>query len=90
MNPRKMKYFAKVYTDSQKEESKDRNTLSWLIGFYVRSAVGSCLSDKVDYPEEPIGSEQETEEISPKQSAQNFAVIAQAFNDSQKRKQGKR
>lgn len=57
-----------MYQDARVRELEEQSKLmdysAWLNGVYVARAVGSCLSNKVKYPFNPISLQQQTEELS--------------------------
>lgn len=94
LNPRIMDIYQKAYIQKKKEEFEQIETMAWLNGRYVMSAVGACFSKNAKYPELPQrnNNSEKTEGISDdlraEIAAKKFEAFAEVFNKKFENKQG--
>lgn len=53
----------KKFKEEKEYRQKEIEYHSWLTGAYVQKAIGSCLSKKIKYPENPLEEKVISEEI---------------------------
>ena len=92
MNPRRIAPY--VQADGIRLERQ--NTVAWLCGSYVRSAIASCFSRGVSYPEKPVRvtplSEREKEEAAEAEREKAlafFRMLEADFNRKEAMKHGR-
>lgn len=89
-----MDIYQEAYLQKKREEFEQIETMAWLNGRYVMSAVGACFSKNAKYPELPQrnnNSEKNegiTDELRAEIAAKKFEAFAEVFNKKFENKQG--
>lgn len=84
LNPKRLKPWQRHFEYSEQLRKDDDDYRAWLIGLYVREAIGSAFNgNKSPYPKEPMTIAQMREEQAEanRAAADKFAAFAMVFNE---------
>ena len=86
LNPLSLSAYEKAHKLKAEVKAQEIDSIAWLNGAYVRSAVASALNKKAQYPKKPYGVNKPEESLEEK--AFKFEQLALKINAQRKRKEG--
>ena len=78
LTPKTLEIIIKAKIEKQQEELDLQDLNNWRLGKYIRNSIGSSFSEKWKYPEKPMFSSDNKNELS-EQEKQNERLKAQLF-----------